>query len=84
MAAAKKGKCFGRCGASSRHTTKLNQSIFFRYIWWHISAVSLPPSDVTDVTLAQLACPLNDIIVLLTYGINNVLLIYVIINHVQT
>jgi hypothetical protein len=33
MAAAKKGKCFGRCGASSRHTTKLNQSIFFRYLW---------------------------------------------------
>jgi hypothetical protein len=33
MAAAKKGKCLGRCGASSGHTTKLKQSIFFRYLW---------------------------------------------------
>jgi hypothetical protein len=33
MAAAKKGKCLGRCGASSRHTTKLKQSIFFRDLW---------------------------------------------------
>ncbi len=28
----KKGKCLGRCGASSGHTTKLEQSIFFRYL----------------------------------------------------
>jgi hypothetical protein len=33
MAAAKKGKCLGRCGASSGHITKLKQSIFFRYLW---------------------------------------------------
>jgi hypothetical protein len=33
MAAAKKGKCLGRCGASTRHTTKLKQSLFFRYLW---------------------------------------------------
>jgi len=29
----KKGKCLGRCGASSGHITKLKQSIFFRYLW---------------------------------------------------
>ncbi len=29
----KQGKCLGRCGASSGHTTKLKQSIFFRYLW---------------------------------------------------
>ncbi len=34
MATAKKGKCL-RCGASSRHTTKLKQSVFFRYLWFH-------------------------------------------------
>jgi hypothetical protein len=33
IAAAKKGKCLGRCGASSRHTTKLEQFIFFIYIY---------------------------------------------------
>jgi hypothetical protein len=33
MAAAKKGKCLGRCGASTGHTTKLKQSLFFRYLW---------------------------------------------------
>jgi hypothetical protein len=34
MAAAKKqGKFLGICGASSGHTTKLKQSIFFRYLW---------------------------------------------------
>jgi hypothetical protein len=33
MATAKKGKCLGRYGASCRHTTKLKQSIFFRYLW---------------------------------------------------
>jgi hypothetical protein len=32
MAVAKKGKCLGRCGASSGHTTKLKQSLFFRYL----------------------------------------------------
>jgi hypothetical protein len=32
MAAAKKGKSLGRCGASSGHTTKLKQAIFFRYL----------------------------------------------------
>jgi hypothetical protein len=25
----------GRCGASSGHITKLEQSIFFRYLWWY-------------------------------------------------
>jgi hypothetical protein len=29
----KSQKCLGRCGASSRHITKLEQSIFFRYLW---------------------------------------------------
>jgi len=29
----KMGKCLGRCGAISRHTTKLKQSLFFRYLW---------------------------------------------------
>jgi len=34
MAATKKGrKWFGRWGAISRHTTKLKQSIFLRYLW---------------------------------------------------
>jgi hypothetical protein len=33
MAAAKKGICLGRCGSSTKHTTKLKQSIFFRYLW---------------------------------------------------
>jgi hypothetical protein len=37
LAAAKKKKksqkCIGRCGASSWHVTKLEQSIFFRYLW---------------------------------------------------
>jgi hypothetical protein len=36
MAAVKKekrGKCLGRCDACSSHTTKLKQSIFFRYLW---------------------------------------------------
>jgi hypothetical protein len=28
-------------------------------VGWHVSAVSLPPGDVT---FAELACPLNDII----------------------
>jgi hypothetical protein len=28
-----KGKCLGRSSASSGHTTKLKQSIFFRYLW---------------------------------------------------
>ena len=40
----KKGKCLGRCGASSRHTTKLKQSIFFRYLWiaqWFIFLTKL-------------------------------------------
>ncbi len=32
----KKGKCLGRCGASSWHTTKLKQSIFFRYLWFQL------------------------------------------------
>ncbi len=29
----KSQKCLGRCGASSRHITKLEQSILFRYLW---------------------------------------------------
>jgi hypothetical protein len=33
IAATKKGKCLGRCGASNGHTTKLKQSILFRYLW---------------------------------------------------
>jgi hypothetical protein len=33
VAAAKRSqKCLGRCGASSEHITKLEQSIFFRYL----------------------------------------------------
>jgi hypothetical protein len=33
VAAAKRSqKCLGRCGASSEHKTKLEQSIFFRYL----------------------------------------------------
>jgi hypothetical protein len=34
MAAAKKGKCLGKCGASCGHTTRLKKSIFFRYLWF--------------------------------------------------
>jgi hypothetical protein len=33
---------------------------------WHARAVSFPPGDVI---LAQLACPLNDVIFIFTYGI---------------
>jgi hypothetical protein len=34
---------------------------FFVYlVGWHASAVSLPPGDII---LAQLACPLNDVII---------------------
>jgi hypothetical protein len=33
VAAAKKGKRLGRCGTSSGHTTKIKQSIIFRYLW---------------------------------------------------
>jgi len=29
----KSQKCLERCGASSRHITKLEQSILFRYLW---------------------------------------------------
>ncbi len=36
----KKGKCFGSCGASSGHTTKLKQSIFFRYLWSQLVKIS--------------------------------------------
>jgi len=32
-------KCLGRCGASSRHKTKLKQSIFFRYLWVESSVI---------------------------------------------
>ncbi len=35
VAAAKKGKCLGRCGASSGHTTKLKQSVSLRYLWYY-------------------------------------------------
>jgi hypothetical protein len=30
----KNGKCLGRCGTSRGHTTKLKQSIFFRFLWF--------------------------------------------------
>ncbi len=34
VAAAKKSKkCLGRCGVCCGHITKLEQSIFFRYLW---------------------------------------------------
>jgi hypothetical protein len=36
--------------------------LFTFLVGWHASAVCLPPSDVT---LAQLACPLNDVILCL-------------------
>jgi hypothetical protein len=38
----KKGKCLGRCGASSGHTTKLKRSILFRYLCiWPTDFLSL-------------------------------------------
>jgi hypothetical protein len=59
MTAANKGKCPGRCGASSRHTTKLKQSIFFKYLWFkpiseleNVAHVSLIKAQIT---LSQMA-----------------------------
>jgi hypothetical protein len=43
LAAAKKKmkkKCLGKCGTSSGHITKLEQSILFRYLWFE-SEISL-------------------------------------------
>jgi hypothetical protein len=48
MTTAKKGKCLGRCGASSRHTTKLEQSIFFRYLWIFLLKVVTMNMFVTE------------------------------------
>ena len=43
-------------------------ALFTLLVSWHASAVSLPPSDVI---LAELACPLNDVILCLHSGIIN-------------
>ncbi len=48
---------------------KVHHSALFTYlVGWHAGAVSIPPSDVT---LAQLACPLSDIMFHLHSGILN-------------
>ncbi len=69
-AAKKKEKKPISTGASSEHITNLKQSILetFNIYGWHAIAVSLPPDDTI---FAQLACPINDVIVLLTSGITN-------------
>jgi hypothetical protein len=43
-------------------------SFVYFLVRWHTSEVSLPPGDVI---FAQLACTLNDVIVLFTLGITN-------------
>jgi hypothetical protein len=50
-------------------SSKVYYSALFTYlVGWHTSAVSLPPSDVT---LAQLAYPLSDVMFCLQSGILN-------------
>jgi hypothetical protein len=44
-----------------------SSALFTLLVRWHASAVSLPPGDVI---LAQLACPLNDVIFLFASGVN--------------
>ncbi len=43
-------------------------TLFTNLVGWHAGAVSLPP---IDVILAQLACPLSDIMICLHSGITN-------------
>ena len=43
-------------------------ALFTNLVRWHAGAVSFPPSDVI---LAQLACPLSDIMLCLHSGIAN-------------
>jgi hypothetical protein len=45
-----------------------SSALFTLLVGWHASAVSLPPSDAF---LAELACPLNEVIVLFTSGITS-------------
>ncbi len=43
-------------------------ALFTNFVGWHASAVSFP---LSDVILAQLACPLSDIMFYLYSGITN-------------
>ncbi len=43
-------------------------AMFTNLVRWHVGAVSFP---LSDVFLAQLACPLNDVIFYLHSGITN-------------
>ncbi len=43
-------------------------ALFTNLVRWHVGAVSFPPSDVI---LAQLACPLSDVMFCLHLGITN-------------
>jgi hypothetical protein len=38
----KSRKCLERCGACSGHITKLEQSIFFRYLWFQVTKAASP------------------------------------------
>jgi hypothetical protein len=42
-------------------------ALFTNLVWWHTGTVSFP---LSDVILAQLACPLSDVMFCLHSGIN--------------
>jgi hypothetical protein len=56
----KGGKCLGRCGASSRHTTKLKQSIFFRYLWEYQGNIKKAGTNASGVAMLDTPVPIRN------------------------